>query len=159
MTTRKRTLLITVASLVTIVTLESCRPRRTDRAGVRGYRVGSGCVGDAKSTADRMGFRVLDGDHGAVVSCVEPSMGLHQQYGLKQGDVIVELNRHTPVLSAADFAAKVTQLENDLERPIAAWEFVVTRGGQKVTLAPKPAWVACGVISFERCGSVVNKAN
>jgi S1-C subfamily serine protease len=106
-----------------------------------------------------MGFKVADGDHGAIVSCVEPSMGLHQQYGLRQGDVIVELNRHTPVTSAADFTAKVTQLENDLDRPIAAWEFVVNRGGQKVTLAPKPAWVACGVVSFERCGSVVNKAN
>jgi S1-C subfamily serine protease len=106
-----------------------------------------------------MGFKVADGDRGAIVSCVEPSMGLHQQYGLRQGDVIVELNRHTPVTSAADFAAKVKQLENDLDLPIAAWEFVVNRGGQKVTLAPKAAWAACGVISFERCGSVIRKVN
>jgi len=159
MTLGRRILMIGVVSLMTIVTMESCRPRRTDRSVVRGYRVGSGCVGDAKSTVDRMGFSVADGDHGATVSCVEPSMGLHQQYGLKQGDVIVELNRHTPVTSAADFAAKVSQLENDLQRPIAAWEFVVTRGGQKVTLAPKAAWAACGVVSFERCGSVVRKIN
>ena len=144
-----------------ILSTSSCRKRSNGNSYSKGMAVGHGCVGELESTMDRMGFRVGDAgsEAGAVITCVEPFLGLHRQYGLQKGDIIVGLNHQTPVHSASDYAEKVKDLATDINEPISTWEFVILRDGKRLTLHAPADWVGCGTDDFSHCGNVAQRSS
>ena len=113
------------------------------------------CIDAVNSRTTSLGFRVRNGAGGAEIVCVESNLGVHTQYDLRVGDVIIGLNHGVTVASAPDLEIELHRLEANFDDPIDAFAFVVVRGEKRINLNADPGWIGCVPESPFRCGSAI----